>query len=103
ALVQGHAPSTHFLWPIDIVTKASEFGYVMPLRPDNFSSLTAVLGRRVSIKFRELVRAAGQTVSAFKALQAKGLFYCDISDANLFVQPATGDILICDNDNVGSS
>src|SRR5262249_8799546 len=38
-----------------------------------------------------------------KALQAKGLFYCDISDANLFVDPKTGDVLICDNDNVGSS
>ena len=102
-LVDETAPSVNFLWPIDLVTKGDEFGYVMPLRPPNYSNLTMVLGRRVSIKFRELVRAASQTVSAFKALQSKGLFYCDISDANLFVDPATGDILICDNDNVGSS
>jgi DNA-binding helix-hairpin-helix protein with protein kinase domain len=42
-------------------------------------------------------------VSAFKELQARGLFYCDISDKNLFLNPSTGDVLICDNDNVGSA
>ncbi len=102
-LVREKAPSTHFLWPEDIVVQGSHFGYVMPLRPPDHVSLTKVLGRKVSIKFRELVRAAGHTVAAFKALQAKGLFYCDISDGNLFIHPATGDVLICDNDNVGST
>lgn len=53
--------------------------------------------------FPELIRAAGEVVTAFKALHAKGLFYCDISDGNLFVDPRSGDILICDNDNVGST
>ncbi|HYS41432.1 MAG TPA: protein kinase [Pseudonocardiaceae bacterium] len=102
-LVQQKAPSTHFLWPTDIVTKGSHFGYVMPLRPPNYAGLTKVLNRKVSIRPRELVRAGRHMVAAFKALQAKGLFYCDISDNNLFVNPDTGDILICDNDNVGSS
>ncbi|PSL53367.1 protein kinase-like protein [Saccharothrix carnea] len=102
-LVNEHAPSAKFLWPEDIVFKDGEFGYVMPLRPPDYVSLTRVLGRKVPMRFRQLVQAAGHTVSAFKALQAKGLFYCDISDANLFVEPRTGDILICDNDNVGSS
>src|SRR4051812_19920201 len=39
ALVQAKAPSDHFLWPEDIVTRGSEFGYVMRLRPLNFASL----------------------------------------------------------------
>ncbi len=102
-LAREKAPSAHFLWPEDIVVQGDHFGYVMPLRPANYASLPQVLGRKVSIRFRELVRAAGHTVAAFKALQAKGLFYCDISDGNLFVEPATGDVLICDNDNVGST
>ncbi|MEU4807164.1 hypothetical protein [Actinosynnema sp. NPDC023587] len=102
-LVREHAPSEQFLWPADIVSRNGEFGYVMPLRPPDYVSLTRVLGRKVPMKFRELVQAAGHTVAAFKALQAKGLFYCDISDANLFVEPRTGEVLICDNDNVGSS
>ncbi|KDN21855.1 protein kinase domain-containing protein [Amycolatopsis rifamycinica] len=102
-LVREKAPSAHFLWPEDIVVRAGEFGYLMPLRPAHYAGLAQVLGRKVTMGFREIVRAASHTVAAFKALQAKGLFYCDISDGNLFVDPATGDILICDNDNVGSS
>lgn len=103
ALVQEKAPSSHFLWPEDIVVQGDHFGYVMRLRPKQYASLPQVLGRTVSIQFSELVRAAANTVAAFKALQAKGLFYCDISDGNLFLDPATGDVLICDNDNVGSA
>ncbi|WNV87633.1 protein kinase domain-containing protein [Umezawaea sp. Da 62-37] len=102
-LVQERAPSERFLWPGDIVSANRRFGYVMPLRPPHYASLTKVLGRQVSIKFKELVRGANHTVAAFKALQAKGLFYCDISDGNLFIDSATGDVLICDNDNVGTT
>ncbi|MGW4211263.1 protein kinase domain-containing protein [Lentzea sp. NPDC004789] len=103
ALVGEKAPSAHFLWPEDIVVQGGHFGYVMRLRPAHYTSLPKVLGRTVQIGFSELVRAASHTVAAFKALQAKGLFYCDISDGNLFIDPATGDVLICDNDNVGST
>jgi eukaryotic-like serine/threonine-protein kinase len=102
-LVAKKAPSHHFLWPDDLVTKGVEFGYIMRLRPPEFANLTAVLKRRVRLSFRELVVAASQTVSAFKELQATGLFYRDISDGNLFLNPRNGDVLICDNDNVGSS
>jgi DNA-binding helix-hairpin-helix protein with protein kinase domain len=103
ALVREKVPSKHFLWPEGMVVQDGAFGYLMALRPPDYASLTKVLGRKVSIGLRELVNAAGNTVAAFKALQAKGLFYCDISDGNLFVDPATGDVLICDNDNVGSN
>jgi DNA-binding helix-hairpin-helix protein with protein kinase domain len=102
-LVAKKAPSRHFLWPDDLVVNGDEFGYIMRLRPPEFANLTAVLKRRVKLTFRELVVAASQTVSAFKELQATGLFYRDISDGNLFLNPRTGDVLICDNDNVGSS
>lgn len=94
------APSRHFLWPEDIVTKDAEFGYSMQLYPSDFVTIPKLMTRKVAIKFTEIVRAASQTVSAFKALQSQGLFYCDISANNLRLQPQTGDILICDNDNV---
>ena len=103
AIVAVKAPSHHFLWPDDLVTKGNEFGYIMRLRPPEFVSVPRVLKRQVSVSFRELVVAASHTVAAFKELQASGLFYCDISDGNLFINPATGDVLICDNDNVGTS
>jgi eukaryotic-like serine/threonine-protein kinase len=102
-LVPRQAPSRHFLWPIDLVSRDNEFGYVMDLRPAAFTGIPALLKRRVRPGFRVLIEAARQTVDAFKALQSEGLFYCDISDKNLFFDPSNGDILICDNDNVGSA
>jgi serine/threonine protein kinase len=102
-LIMRSAPSRRFLWPEDLVSRGNEFGYTMALRPSNFQNVPKLLARKVSVKFKELVQAANQTVSAFKALQAQGLFYCDISEGNLFFDPRDGDVLICDNDNVGSS
>lgn len=96
-------PSHHFLWPDDVVTRGDEFGYVMRLRPPQFASVPKLLTRKVKVSFPGLVRAAHEVVSGFKALHAKGLHYCDISEGNLFVDVHTGDVLICDNDNVGSS
>ncbi|MGH9184240.1 MAG: protein kinase domain-containing protein, partial [Acidimicrobiales bacterium] len=38
---------------------------------------------------------------SFLALHARGLCYRDISFGNVFLDPTTGDALICDNDNAG--
>jgi serine/threonine protein kinase len=38
---------------------------------------------------------------SFLQLHAQGLFYRDISFGNVFFDPDNGEILICDNDNVG--
>lgn len=101
-LLKRRPPSKHFLWPRDIVTKGDEFGYVMNIRPEGYSNVPRMLKRTVRVRFSELVLVSLRTVAAFRALQSQGLFYCDISDGNLFFSPKTGEILICDNDNVGS-
>jgi serine/threonine protein kinase len=36
----------------------------------------------------------------FKSLHLSGLSYQDLNDGNFFIHPETGDVLICDNDNV---
>ena len=101
-LVKRRPPSKQFLWPRDLVTRGSEFGYLMDLRPPSYSNIPRLLKRTVKVNFPELMLVAIRTVSAFRALQAQGLFYCDISSGNLFFNPRNGDVLICDNDNVGS-
>lgn len=103
ALVDEGAPSHRFLWPEDVVSRGDEFGYVMPLRPQAYAGIPKLLRRKVSVKFPELVRAAGEVVAGFMALHQRGFYYCDISDGNLFFDPKTGDVLICDNDNVATS
>ena len=44
--------------------------------------------------------AAAELASAFHELHAKGLAYCDISWGNVFLDPKSGEVLVCDNDNV---
>jgi DNA-binding helix-hairpin-helix protein with protein kinase domain len=43
-----------------------------------------------------------QIVSGFRALHNKGYSYQDLNDGNFFVNPKTGGVLICDNDNVSA-
>jgi serine/threonine protein kinase len=96
------APSPEFLWPLDI-TEWSDgtFGYVMDLRPDGYYEVTEFMLRHVVFKsFRTIIDAALQIVSAYRILHNKGYSYQDLNDGNFFINPDTGKVLICDNDNV---
>jgi serine/threonine protein kinase len=55
---------------------------------------------RIDITISQAIRAAFHLANAFHALHSKGLCYKDISLGNLFLDPGSGRILICDNDNV---
>ncbi|MDQ4097797.1 MAG: serine/threonine protein kinase [Actinomycetota bacterium] len=102
-LVDIGPPDDRFLWPIEIAYQpgSSDFGYLMLLRPGRFHGLGEFLGRRVDAEFRELAIAGLQLAHCFLQLHSKGLCYRDISYANMFFDPETGDVLVCDNDNVG--
>ena len=97
------APGRAFLWPIDIAHAENRpsFGYVMAARESRFESLSTLMDARVRIPLEVVCRAAANLADAFLALHASGLCYADISFGNLFVDPANGDVAICDNDNVG--
>lgn len=96
------APGRAFLWPIDIARADDRpsFGYVMPARDAGFESLATLMNARVPVPLEVACRAAANLSDAFLALHASGLCYADISFGNLFVDPSSGDIQICDNDNV---
>jgi serine/threonine protein kinase len=55
---------------------------------------------RLAISLRNVLRACFFLSDALHALHSKGFCYKDISLGNLFLDPASGRILICDNDNV---
>ncbi|WP_329544366.1 protein kinase [Streptomyces sp. NBC_01356] len=89
-----------FLWPQQVVSdNAGGFGYLMDLRPDRFRGLPELFRRQVSVHYQELVTAGIHMVEAYKALHSRGVAYRDISWGNIFFDPATGDVLVCDNDN----
>ncbi len=99
--VQAGPPSAHFLWPTHVVSGPGDaFGYLMPLRPARFRSVPDLVTRRVTSTFPAILTAAAELASAFHDLHAKGLAYCDISWGNVFLDPRSGEVLVCDNDNV---
>lgn len=101
ALERG-SPDKRFLWPTDLAESPfqAEFGYVMPLRDKRFSGIVDLMQRRVEPTFHVLATAGFNLAESYLKLHHEGLCYKDINFQNVFVDAKTGEIQICDNDNV---
>lgn len=100
--VDRGAPDAAFLWP-QAVTMPYEgsFGYVMDLRKDDYHEFEDyMLGKVKFGSFKAATEACIRIVSAFRLLHNRGYCYQDLNAGNFFIHPSTGDVLICDNDNV---
>ena len=102
SIIQKDAPTGSFLWPFALAESesVSGFGYFMPLREARFKSLNDLMTRRIEPSFLALVTAGIGLADSFSQLHSQGLCYRDISFGNVFFDPNTGEVLICDNDNV---
>jgi DNA-binding helix-hairpin-helix protein with protein kinase domain len=101
-LISKGPPNAQFLWPMELAAAQGVpgFGYIMPLRDPRYKSIVDLMKRRIEPSFHSLATAGLQLAQAFLELHAKGLCYRDISFGNVFFDPDSGDIQICDNDNV---
>lgn len=101
-LVKRGAPNNKFLWPIDLASAAgvAGFGYIMPLREARYKGIVDLMKRQIEPSFRTLTTAGLELADSYFQLHAKGLCYRDISFGNVFFDPDSGEVLICDNDNV---
>ena len=101
-LIKKGTPDTSFLWPQDMIFSSygESFGYIMPLRPKNYKGIVDMMKRRAEPTFYALCRAAYNLTNGYQKLHSMGYSYRDISFGNVFFDPDTGDVLICDNDNV---
>jgi hypothetical protein len=73
----------------------------MPLRPPSFAGLVDLVSRRVDVDFRVVTTIGLELAHSFLLLHNEGLCYRDISFGNVFFDPASGHVRICDIDNVG--
>ena len=99
--IEKGSPSPCFLWPKALVESEEYFGYAMDLRPHNYVSFVSYLTGKN--KFRDqstLLRWCIELCLSFKRLHEKGYSYQDLNDGSFFLNTDTGDLLICDNDNV---
>ena len=101
-LIEKGAPDSNFLWPEDlIVTEGGKrFGYIMPLRPSEYTSPIALMKGKINPSFMSLCKIAYNATLEYQKLHKLGYAYSDISFGNLFFNVKTGEVLICDNDNV---
>jgi len=101
-LARKGPPTAKFLWPMELTEApgVAGFGYIMPLREARYKSIVDLMKRRVEPTFRALTTAGLELAHSFLDLHAMGLCYRDISFGNVFFDPDSGEVLICDNDNV---
>ena len=111
--------SDQFIWPLYLTKtkKNGAFGYLMQVAPSDYESFTDIYNgyryekprakgqpaRQVKVRFASLdvmITAAIRIVMAFRALHMSGKSYQDLNDGGFFVNTRTGDILVCDCDNV---
>ena len=103
--IKKGAPTKAFLWPLDITERTERdgeaFGYVMDLRPGAYKDFSRFLrGREAFASTTAMVNTALHITAGFRTLHKSGYSYQDLNDGNFFIEPKTGDVLICDNDNV---
>jgi serine/threonine protein kinase len=100
--VAGGAPDKRFLWPVDITNDYNGvFGYIMPLIPASYKSFSSFLLAKTKFSsLTAMVDSALEIITGFRELHKKGYTYQYINYGNFFINPETGEVLICDNDNI---
>ena len=104
--VKNGTPANTFLWPLAVTNIDANgcFGYVMNLRPKEFVDFPKILNAKANFaSIDAIINAALKICASFKVLHGNGLSYQDLNDGNFFINTTTGDVLICDNDNVTSN
>ena len=109
-------PSPYFVWPVDVSTDyKGGYGYVMELFPDGYEQFSDFLRtyritkenppRKVPVRFADfdkVVLAGLRIVDSFAALHRTGKSYQDLNDGGISMDLDTGQILICDCDNIAA-
>lgn len=95
-----------FVWPLDLVEldgQSRRFGYIMDIIDrKKFCSLGEVWANiQPAPSFSTMCKISYRMAEAFRKLHLAGFCYRDISIDNMLFNSTTGDILICDNDNIG--
>ena len=106
-VMQGPPPAvaTRFIWPRDLVSMPGRegFGYLMEyVDTSRYAELPQIwAGVKPRPTILAMCEASRQAAESYRALHLTGRCYRDISMGNIMIDTASGDVVICDNDNVG--
>lgn len=101
-LLRDGSPNKRFLWPLYLISSSdnSALGYIMELRANNFAGIIDMMTGKTSPTFKALCTAGYELADSYQKLHSYGRCYRDISFGNVFFDTNTGEVKICDNDNV---
>jgi DNA-binding helix-hairpin-helix protein with protein kinase domain len=102
-LIPKGAPDERFVWPLAFVEGprgSGTFGYLMQVWEPRFQTFEKLVCGRVPVDDRILATTALGVVDAFRKLHLSGSVYKDINLGGFAFDPATGEVLVVDNDNV---
>ena len=96
------SPDPAFLWPVEVTKKQNgSFGYIMELVPENYHEFQEFLLANVFFSsFKSAAETCIRVVSAFRILHNNGYCYQDMNCRNFLIDPDTGEVRICDCDNI---
>ncbi|WP_010260751.1 protein kinase domain-containing protein [Treponema primitia] len=103
--IKNGAPTKSFLWPEDITEMSGDaFGYIMDLFPPEYEDFSKLLRGKARFAggYTAMLNTALHITAGFRELHNAGYSYQDLNDGNFRFNPTTGDVLICDNDNVAA-
>lgn len=100
--VERGAPNEHYLWPIMLTKRyKNSYGYIMELRKPEYHEFRDFLLNKAGFSSYEvMISVALNIVESFRLLHSLGFSYQDVNEGSFFINPADGDVFICDNDNV---
>lgn len=100
-LIDKNLPTHIFLSPLDMIyIDYVPVGYIMSLRDKRFVSFNKLLSGKVKTNYTNLIISCLHLAAGFGYINSIGYCYRDISLGNVFFDPTTGDVLICDCDNI---
>lgn len=106
AMALEGSPGDAFLWPLAVTKyERNSFGYVMELADPRFLPLSDFFAGRYNAQFasmRKAVEACISIAASMRELHIRGYCYQDISGGNILIDPRTGEIRLCDNDNISA-
>lgn len=102
-LINMESPHDAFIWPLFSFEYNGQYGYIMNIIPSYMKELSLWLNADPSFRInstKTLIDASLNIIDAFNSLRLKGYSYQDLNAGNVFVDTYTGDVKICDCDNI---
>ena len=105
-LIRTPRPSPSFIWPEKVYSikvkgrKRKTVAIQMDLLSKNYRALSDIVDWECNLSIRTLLLIAFNLALAIEKLHAAGMYFCDLSLANVYFHETTGAVMLIDTENI---